>query len=222
MLAYASGRQQIARRGDSPSTLLFIIGAHVTALAVVMSMKMDLPQIIRDHNPEIFNVPIDPPPPPPKAQVDPKPHTAPSQIDHPKTIIPVERQDSQPLDNRPTEKIEFTELVGPKLPELPPLSQKIVEPVRTGPRLATPTDLLRPPYPQSKLDSQQEASLRLKLSIDERGRVVAVEPVGRADPAFLNAARKHLMARWRYQPATVDGQPLASTTVITLRFELEG
>ena len=220
MLAYASGRQQIARRGDSPSTLLFIIGAHVTALAVVMSMKMDLPARIWDENPEVVMVPIKPPPPP--DPVPAKPRTAPSQIDQPQTIIPTKPQDSQPVDNRPTDKVEFTELVGPKLPELPPLSQKIVEPVRTGPRLATPADLLRPPYPQSKLESQQEASLRLKLSIDERGRVVAVDPVGPADSAFLNAARKHLLARWRYQPATVDGRPQASTTVITLRFELEG
>jgi protein TonB len=221
MLAYASGRQQIARRGDSPSTLLFIIGAHVTALAVVMSMKMDLPQIIRPPIIDVFNVPINPPPPP-EHQTQPKPRTSPSQIDHPKTVIPIERQDNDFVDNRPTDKVELAEIIGPKLPELPPLSQKIVEPVRTGPRLATPTDLLRPPYPQSKLESQQEASLRLKVTIVERGRVVAVEPVGPADPAFLNAARKHLIARWRYQPATVDGRPLASTTVITLRFELEG
>jgi periplasmic protein TonB len=220
MLAYATGRQQIARRGDSPSTLLFIIGAHVTALAVVMSMKMDLPARIWNQNPEVVLVPLDKPPPEP--QVEPKPRTAPSQLDQPKVIIPTKPLDSQPIDNRPTDKVEFTELVGPKLPELPPLSQKIIEPVRTGPRLATPTDLLRPPYPQSKLESQQEASLRLKLTIDERGRVLAVEPVGPADPAFLNAARKHLIARWKYQPATVDGRPLASTTVITLRFELEG
>lgn len=220
MLAYATGRQQIARRGDSPSTLLFIIGAHVTALAVVMSMKMDLPARIWDENPEIVMVPIKPPPPPEPSAA--KPRTAPSQIDQPQIVVPTKPQDSQPVDNRSTDKIEFTELVGPKLPELPPISQKIIEPVRTGPRLATPTDLLRPPYPQSKLESQQEASLRLKLTIDERGRVVAVEPVGPADPAFLNAARKHLIARWKYQPATVDGRPLASTTVITLRFELEG
>ena len=36
--------------------------------------------------------------------------------------------------------------------------------------------------------------LRLRLTIDARGRVVAVEPVGRADRAFLAAARRHLLA----------------------------
>jgi protein TonB len=67
----------------------------------------------------------------------------------------------------------------------------------------------------------EEATLKLRLSIDERGRVIAVDPVGAADPLFLAAARKHLMARWRYQPATEDGRPVATTTTISLRFELE-
>ena len=48
--------------------------------------------------------------------------------------------------------------------------------------------------------------LKLRLSIDHRGRVVAVEPVGRADRAFLAAARRHLIAKWRYKPATEDGR----------------
>jgi protein TonB len=51
--------------------------------------------------------------------------------------------------------------------------------------------------------------------------VVAVEPVGRADPAFLAAARRHLLAQWRYKPATEDGRAIASSTTITLRFELD-
>jgi protein TonB len=93
-------------------------------------------------------------------------------------------------------------------------------PVRVGPRFATPADAVRPPYPASKIESDDEAVLKLKLSIDPRGRVVAVEPVGRADPAFLAAARRHLIAHWRYKPATEDGRAIASSTVITLRFEL--
>jgi hypothetical protein len=71
-----------------------------------------------------------------------------------------------------------------------------------------------------------EKALRLKhgqlaLAV-ERGRVVAVEPVGPADPAFLNSARRHLLSRWRYRPASEDGRAVASTTIITLKFRLEG
>ncbi|HVL78018.1 MAG TPA: energy transducer TonB, partial [Sphingomicrobium sp.] len=61
---------------------------------------------------------------------------------------------------------------------------------------------------------------RLRLAIDERGRVTSVEPVGSADPAFLEAARRHILARWRYRPATEDGRAVASSTVVSLRFEL--
>jgi len=61
----------------------------------------------------------------------------------------------------------------------------------------------------------------LKLSIDERGRVVAVEPVGRTDRSFFEAARRHLIANWRYKPATEDGKAIASSTVITLTFRIE-
>jgi protein TonB len=52
--------------------------------------------------------------------------------------------------------------------------------------------------------------------------VIAVDPVGRADPVFLAAARKHLLAHWRYTPAMKDGRAVGSTIVINLRFELDG
>jgi len=64
--------------------------------------------------------------------------------------------------------------------------------------------------------------LRLRLTIDERGRVIAVEPVGRADKVFLEAARRHLLAHWRYRPASEGGRAVTSSTVITLRFQLDG
>jgi protein TonB len=106
------------------------------------------------------------------------------------------------------------------IPEvLPPANPS---PVRLGPQLLTPSSELKPPYPHEKLLSEEEASLKLRLTIDERGRVTAVDPVGRADPAFLKAARQYLLAHWRYRPASEDGRAVTSSTVITLRFTLEG
>jgi protein TonB len=81
---------------------------------------------------------------------------------------------------------------------------------------------LKPPYPASKLASEEEATLKLRLTIDDRGHVVAVEPVGYSDREFLDAARRYIIAHWRYDPATEDGRPIATTTVITLRFQLDG
>jgi protein TonB len=99
--------------------------------------------------------------------------------------------------------------------------QIIHPPVRVAARFNTPDWALKPPYPAEKRQLEQEATLKLRLSIDDRGRVIAVEPLGSVDPVFLAAARKHLIAKWRYRPATEDGRAVHSSTVVTLRFELE-
>ena len=112
----------------------------------------------------------------------------------------------------------------PSLPGVQPSGpgpQVVADPVRTGPRFATSASELRPPYPEAKRRLEEEAVLKLRLSIDPRGRITAVEPVGSADPAFLQSARRHIIAHWRYTPATEDGRAVASSTVITLRFELD-
>jgi protein TonB len=115
------------------------------------------------------------------------------------------------------------DLLGPVTQPLPQVEPQSV-PMAAAPTLAlllTPPSELKPPYPQSKLLTGEEATLKLALSIDEHGRVVAVEPVGPADKVFLDAARRYLIAHWRYRPATLDGRPVASNLTITLRFELD-
>ena len=88
-------------------------------------------------------------------------------------------------------------------------------------RLATAEGALKPPYPLDKIRTEEEATLRLRLTIDPRGRVIVVDPVGKADPSFLEAARRHILKAWRYKPATEDGVAVQSTTVISLSFRLE-
>ena len=50
-------------------------------------------------------------------------------------------------------------------------------------------------------------------------------PIGaarwRLEAGEYEAARRHLLAHWRYKPASEDGRPAASSTVITLRFQLD-
>lgn len=223
MLAYAQNRQRIGERGSSPSTMLFIVAAHVAALALAMSIKVvyDRPAT---KPPIVVQLPREkeelPPPPEPVKE---RTRRADSTVDRPTVIVPTERSTSEVLDTSPTPTVPVGDLAGNDevMPQLTPV-RPIPDPVRTGPRLNTPESALKPPYPSSKLASQEEASLRLQLSIDERGRVTAVAPVGTVDRAFFESARRHLIARWRFKPATIDGNPVASSTVITLRFQLEG
>jgi protein TonB len=223
MLAYATNRRILDRR-PRPSALLVIVGAHALLLAAVMTARMDLPGKIVPTITEVDLIDAPKPPPPdqpPPPQPQPQPRD--SVIDQMPRIVPIPQPDKPQLDQTPIPLPPPlpNDTIGNRIDPLPVKPTPPAEPVRVAPRFATPADLVRPPYPDEKRRLEQEAVLRLRLSIDERGRVVAVEPVGAADPAFLAAARKHLTAFWRYKPATEDGRPVPAFTVITLRFELE-
>ena len=215
MLAYASHRRRIAERRPAPHAMLAIIVAHIAVIAAVMSARLDLPQRIFRPPTAVELIPL-PPPPPVQPQPAVQPKASPSTIDRVPVIVPVPQPADDTLDPTPIPlPTPGTGTIGPKVEPLP-----MPAPVRVAARFATPPSAVRPPYPPSKIHSEEEAVLRLRLSIDASGRVVAVEPIGRADPAFLAAARRHLTAHWRYKPATVDGRAIASATLITLRFEL--
>jgi protein TonB len=199
-----------------PRTLVLIIAGHAALIAAVMAAKMDLPQRIFDP-PTVITLIPEPDPPPPEPQVIERPvtQTLPHEpIQH--VQIPIPNQDA----------IQTTDVLNafpldPVAEPQGPVTQPLPEPVRTGPRFATPASELRPPYPESKRRLEEEAVLKLRLSINDRGRITAVEPVGNADPAFLDSARRHIIAHWRYKPAMEGERAVASSTVITLRFELD-
>jgi protein TonB len=218
MLAYAASRPSIGARRPSPNAMLAIIALHVGALAAVMSAKMDLPN--RILNPPI-QVRLIPAPKPPPADPVRTPQPRQPTFTQPQQQIPLPPIDSGVIAPLPQPTIDpFPgSSVDPGagiVPQQQPL------PARLGARLLTPRSELKPPYPQSKLLAEEEATLKLRLTIDERGRVVAVEPIGAADPAFLDSARRYLIAHWRYRPASEGGRPMSSTEVITLRFQLDG
>lgn len=221
MLAYAANRRVIAQRRSSPNAMLVIVAVHVAAVAALMSARMDIQQAIKDPPIKIDLIEEDDPPPPveiqPEVPAPPQPTLAP-----PKPFVPTPVDDSQLTDSRPAPLPDMDRIIGPSVDPKPRVDPVPTPAVKVAARLLTPASELKPPYPGSKLASGEEAVLRLRLTIDERGRVVAVEPVGPADRTFVAAARRHLLAHWRYKPATEDGRAVASSVVITLRFQLEG
>jgi periplasmic protein TonB len=212
MLAYAPRRE---RRRLQPSALAVILGAPVVAILAVMSAKMD---VLPKREPPIVVETIPLPPEPQPAETEPR---ADQPVDQP-FFIPKPLIPPLPLPDRPVAEPlpqpgDPGPLIGNGMDPLP-IPQPLV---RTGPRFATPDSQVRPPYPEAKRELEQEATLRLKLSIDANGRVVAVDPVGRADPVFLAAARRHILKAWRYQPAREGERAIASSTTVTLKFELD-
>jgi periplasmic protein TonB len=219
MLAYAP---RPTGRSASPRTLLFVAAGHAVAIALVLTARSDFVENGGFGHTEVVFVPTKPPPPPQPS--DPAPPSAPSQsaIDTPPVIIPTPPLPADPIAS------------GPPITAIDPVIGNAVEPqpaifpdpprpaiVRRAARFITPADLVRPPYPAAKQRLEEEASLRLSLGIDARGRVTSVSPVGAADPMFLDAARRHILRHWRYQPASEGGEAVASNVVITLTFRLE-
>lgn len=223
MLAYAASRPVVIDRRPHPNAMLLIIGAHVALAAAVISAKVDLPRRIFDPPPKVFWVP-QPTVPPPTAhtrRTDPRmPIT--SSVDHPLPQVPTKPIGNPPVDTG-GQTMDPGALAGGGILVTPSIPKPLASfPMRSGPRLLTPPSELKPPYPASKLLDEEEAVLTLKLSIDENGRVVSVDPVGRADAIFLDAARRYVTAHWRFKPAFEDGRAVTSTTVVTLHFQLDG
>jgi protein TonB len=218
MLAYAASAPRTAERSPSPNAMLAIVAAHVALVALVMSAKLDIPIHINGKPIEVTWIdPVEPPPPNPPVQRTPHPQPGPTALEPEVPVPPSPGPTLTPTPPLPNPG-PFVSPSG----DLLPLPTPTPAPVRIAAQLLTPSSELRPPYPPSKLAAEEEASLRLSLSIDERGRVVAVEPVGRADPVFLAAARRYMLAHWRYKPASEGGRAVASTIVITLKFQLDG
>ena len=218
MLAYAAHN---ARPAGSPKALALIIAGHAMLIAAVMTAKMDIVSILPVDPTKLIDIHNPPPPPDEQTKPEPKPQDPviqESSIDHAQTIVDMGHATSIELDRGPT-IAELTTEIGSGTATIPDPPRHV--PVLTGPKLATAADALKPPYPNDRLRLEQEATLKLRLTIDARGRVVAVDPVGAADPSFLAAARRHILKVWRYKPAMEDGVAVPTTTVIILSFRLE-
>ena len=218
MLAYSASRPVAGTRQSSPNALLLVISAHIALVAVVMSAKMDLPKRIMDPPFKTIDLPtpVDPAPAP-----EPMRHPIANPLPTPQPPRPI-----PPLGEDPTVSTGpiGTETIldgGTTIASGTSNPIKLI-PIRHEAQLLTPFSELRPPYPASKLASEEEAVLTLRLTIDSEGRVVAVEPVGRADKVFFDAARRYMMARWRYAPATEDGRAVGSSLTVTMKFMLDG
>jgi protein TonB len=220
MLAYTADSSRIAGRSNSPKALALIVAGHAALIATVMAAKMEVLPVSPFNPTNLIDVPTAPPPPP-TPKIEPKakrPATQPAFIDRADTVIDMDANLSSSFAQGPTIE-DIANVIGTDISI--PIDKPKLAPVRVAARFNTPASALKPPYPNDKLRLQEEATLKLRLVIDAHGRVTAVDPVGAADPSFLEAARRHIIRAWRYKPATEDGIAVGSSTVITLSFRLE-
>ncbi|HZU50301.1 MAG TPA: energy transducer TonB [Sphingomicrobium sp.] len=212
-----------AERPSSPQAMLLIISAHVALVAAVMSAKMELPRRA-DQGAPLIRIRVAPPPPPETARPlrSSKSTAVTRPVEAPVAAIRPAAPEAMPSASAiyPADDSAVSVVAPTTVPPSPPSLP--VERHHQGPRLLTPLSELKPPYPESKLLAEEEATLTLRLEIDDRGRVIKVDSVGYADRAFLDAARRYIIAHWRYDPATEGDHAVPADIVVTLRFQLDG
>lgn len=83
-------------------------------------------------------------------------------------------------------------------------------------KLPVATKTVQPKYPGRAIEMRQDASVRMKVLVDARGRVVNVRVLGPASIFALEAVRA--AKRWRFEPAEREGTKVPIVGVITTTF----
>ncbi len=79
----------------------------------------------------------------------------------------------------------------------------------------------RPDYPPSARDEGIEGIVILTVSLDATGKVTAVKHLRSSGDRRLDRAAERAVREWRYTPKLVDGEAMASTLRVEVKFELQ-
>jgi protein TonB len=93
-------------------------------------------------------------------------------------------------------------------------------PVRAGGQLQEPTLISSsaPIYPSLARATKVEGVVVLDVLVDATGKVADVKVI--SGPASLRQAAIDAMRQWKYQPARLNGQPIAIHTNVNINFSL--
>ena len=75
-----------------------------------------------------------------------------------------------------------------------------------------------PIYPSVAKQAHVEGDVVIDTQIDKNGKVVHMKAV--SGPVILRQAALEALSRWKYQPSTLDGQPVPVEMLVTVKFRL--
>jgi protein TonB len=202
-------RNRMIALGIAAAVHVFLAYAFISGLAMQaikqLANKVEAVNI-KDKAPP----PEEPPPPPPK-EVEIPPYVPPPDVTVASEPVPtITTQQSVPQPEPPR-------YVAPPAPPAPP----------AGPPPARATDKGRgnnistDDYPDASRRAEEEGVVRARFVIDPSGKVTACEVAQSSGfPRLDEATCKVIMRRWRYNPATQNGQPVAETRTQAVRWKL--
>ena len=192
------------------------LALHLAAFALMVLPPSMILSAIEEKPAEIvvdFITAEIPPPPIPVPPVPPPPvRPAPTRTVAPE-VVPVLLAESA---------IQVAAPVADPLPEF--TGEPAVDP---GPTLTTAAaiayaDVPPPPYPAMARRKNLQGEVLLRVRVDETGKPIAVEVEKSSGHRLLDrTARDHVLKRWRFQPALLQGRPVQAWALVPLNFRIE-
>lgn len=195
--------------------------SDVVKIAVIDSPPPEQPE------PPKPPTPVPPPPTRPKPQPKARPQPAPAAV--PEPIEPTDTPPPEPVGldadsfgsgtGGPAFAVGTTQMGAPgeaarsAEPPKPKPKPKLIE-ARTRPGNRAPT------YTERARRLNIQGLMVIETDVDAYGRVTRAVVRGKLDPLLDEDARRTVL-NWQFDPATLDGRPIASTKWLRIRFVLE-
>lgn len=185
--------------------LTISLGLHLAAFALIPQLDITAAKTQIDEL-EVIEIP-------PEIEIPPPP----KEISRPK--IPVETLDE---DVEEEETIEDTSLDIDNLPDAPPPPPPGGGDFFVFDKAPKLKHFVQPEYPSLARTADIEGTVVVKITVDEKGRVIAASILqsvaeGIFDQAALDAVRK-----WTFEPAEQSGNKVKATITVPLEFGLTG
>ena len=109
---------------------------------------------------------------------------------------------------------------GTAVPPPPPVSRPVKKIVRVGSGIKAPrqTYSVNPAYPPLAREARIAGTVVVDAVIDEQGNVISARVLS-GHPLLVDAALKAVL-QWKYEPTTLNGQPVSVELRVEVRFDL--
>jgi protein TonB len=197
-------------------TLALLLNGTIVAGLIAFAAPTMFTRIV-DPGIDVINIPLTPPPPPnpPTPEVKNKAPTPKEISVIPDTVVP-----TPPVDHP---------YVAPPTPPGPvggtidggfvaPKPAPVVIGAQVDPRFA---NSFQPEYPPGERRAQHEGRVTVRVLIGTDGRVKQVERVSAASDEFFAATQRRALEKWRFKPATRDGEPFEAWRTMSVSFVMK-
>ena len=79
---------------------------------------------------------------------------------------------------------------------------------------------IQPKYPREALKGGKTGFVTVRLTVDEKGRVISAIIEESRPPRIFDAAAIQAVLKWKFKPRVIDGVPVKQVGLTTIEFNL--